>query len=785
MKKISKKKKWQLVVASETSDEDEEGDEVDIDVEAVNKYVRDVKRVVKNERKREIGLLRDEIAGVALEFGRVNDGVGDDGEVGWEGEIGRIVKGGGGVKIGMGKVRWKPRGVTWSKVNRNYREATSGTAEDGIEKGPREVFVPYLGDSEVELMRSDDLAMHFCKESGAAEVDEEEGEEGDGGVCGDYESDCENLKWERVVDENEVMIGWGGPLERFFCRKQVLKRGLMRRVVRDTVEKFGKKDAVLIVLAMVLGVTVGVVECCESLCRKRIEEWKKWDKEKREEVIICEQQDGAARGIKEAVTTAEEFETADGFSAFFCRQCYTYDCHQHGINYPRPKGPLPDSSLFGDPAKRGEPCSEACYIYNTLDNWDALNKPFEAITSDDLTREEEMLYAKDLRKPFKCWRLYNGVVITDKVVSVIHQFQQLTDNAICKISQFIGISPSVPSEKISCMIVALVIQQLLPPYTTPKSLVAGISSKKHSFKRRRVSLPNKELESLTKGYRTDYSPCSHEGSCKANVCQCYERGVNCEKYCCCYRVRTAGNREYPYSYCYRQFRGCNCKSLAGVAGLGKDVGVGTGEQAHGGEEVQVDVSGTCVANKCPCIESKRECDPDMCENCCVRDESGVITCCSNTSLRHHKWIEFAVGESEIHGWGCFALESVKKGRCIGEYVGEIVLQDEAERRGRVYDELNSSFLFNITQDKAVDATRCGNLLKYCNHSKNANVIPYLMRVAGDIRIGMYAKRNIEVGEELVFDYGYADVASHIAKWAGSKPRMRFAKADFGKNARER
>lgn len=124
---------------------------------------------------------------------------------------------------------------------------------------------------------------------------------------------------------------------------------------------------------------------------------------------------------------------------------------------------------------------------------------------------------------------------------------------------------------------------------------------------------------------------------------------------------------------------------------------------------------------------------------------------SPTLIPSPKPIPFELRPSSIQGTGAFATRRIRKGARIIEYIGERITQEEADRR---YDdeamERHHTFLFNLDDKGVLDAGTIHNESRYINHSCEPNCEALIDK--GHIYI--YALRNIELGEELVYDYAY-------------------------------
>lgn len=119
-----------------------------------------------------------------------------------------------------------------------------------------------------------------------------------------------------------------------------------------------------------------------------------------------------------------------------------------------------------------------------------------------------------------------------------------------------------------------------------------------------------------------------------------------------------------------------------------------------------------------------------------------------------KQLRFA--RSDIHDWGLFALEPIAADEMVIEYVGQGIRQSVADLREKKYeaDGIGSSYMFRVDAETIIDATKSGNLARFINHCCNPNCYAKVITVESQKKIVIYSKRDIDVNEEITYDYKF-------------------------------
>ena len=114
------------------------------------------------------------------------------------------------------------------------------------------------------------------------------------------------------------------------------------------------------------------------------------------------------------------------------------------------------------------------------------------------------------------------------------------------------------------------------------------------------------------------------------------------------------------------------------------------------------------------------------------------------------------GKSLIHGWGVFTDEVINAGDFIVEYRGILIGNAVADKREKEYEtaKIGSDYMFRIDSGLVCDATHHGCVARFINASCSPNCYTQIIIVNGVKRIAIYARREIQPGEELSYDYKF-------------------------------
>ncbi|PIA61090.1 hypothetical protein AQUCO_00300541v1 [Aquilegia coerulea] len=495
-------------------------------------------------------------------------------------------------------------------------------------------------------------------------------------------------------------------------------------------------------------------------------------------IILCEKMPKDSHGnlYEEGIDMDKDLDSAlESVHSLFCRRCLVFDCRLHGYNQPIIT-PSEKQPHFNELGENGKPCGDQCYLWSRKQVEDICgSKSIPSVSCSDKRINGNSLETTSVPKVYAGAPNESTPTVPPSESSVMPKEKVLkhkdeVEGALsgCEwrpIERDLYLKGIEIFGKSSCLIARNLLSGLKTCMDVYTYMFKGGNSTIQSFPNSRLedsggddnNHTELEIPSRSRLFRKrgrarklkytwkssghplirkriadgkhrlqkQYTPCECQSTC-GKQCSCVDNGTCCEKYCGCTKS------------CKNRFRGCHC------------------------------AKSQCRSRQCPCFAANRECDPDVCRNCWVGCGDGSLGeppargdgyQCGNMNLLLKQRQKILLAKSNVAGWGAFIKNPVNKNDYLGEYTGEIIGHKEADKRGKIYDRANSSFLFDLDEECVLDAYRKGDKLKFANHSSTPNCFArcwliQVMMVAGDHRVGIFAKERIEPGEELFYDYFY-------------------------------
>jgi SET domain-containing protein len=111
--------------------------------------------------------------------------------------------------------------------------------------------------------------------------------------------------------------------------------------------------------------------------------------------------------------------------------------------------------------------------------------------------------------------------------------------------------------------------------------------------------------------------------------------------------------------------------------------------------------------------------------------------------------QLIVKKSNIYGKGCFALKHFPARKKIETYAGELI-KGSRKIEARLRRQADVAIkIIRIDDDTAIDGAVGGNETAFINHSCDPNAF---MRIVPGQKVAIFARRDIQPGEELTIDY---------------------------------
>lgn len=226
---------------------------------------------------------------------------------------------------------------------------------------------------------------------------------------------------------------------------------------------------------------------------------------------------------------------------------------------------------------------------------------------------------------------------------------------------------------------------------------------------------------------------------------------------------------------------CSCSKIQQM--YFKHLSEGYGEEIS--HRFACDVDGTVHDAQFPIFECSAAC--------------GCPPSCQNRRIQNARLPEVEIFKTASKGWGVRAKKHLKPGTFIGFYTGELIREEDVDARGRVYDEVGRTYMFDlegyhlsrpppglekVNSDFAriayataeeihatgdpdgwnaytIDAFPWGNITRFVNHSCDPNT--GLANVYFDDfdlrkpRLALVTRHHIQAGEELTISYSAVEI----------------------------
>ncbi|XP_066394087.1 histone-lysine N-methyltransferase ASHH3-like isoform X2 [Miscanthus floridulus] len=180
------------------------------------------------------------------------------------------------------------------------------------------------------------------------------------------------------------------------------------------------------------------------------------------------------------------------------------------------------------------------------------------------------------------------------------------------------------------------------------------------------------------------------------------------------------------------------------------------------------ISCRCKPSPGSSVVCGRDCHCGMLFSCCS-SQCECDNACTNKSFQHRPLKKTKLIKTEKCGHGLVAEDEIKKREFVIEYVGEVIDDRTCENRLWTMKRLNDTnfYLCEVSSNMVIDATNKGNLSRFINHSCEPNTKMQKWTVDGETRVGIFALRDIKIGEELTYDYKFVQFGAAQVCHCGS------------------